>query len=864
MTTLVEPELEPGPPRAVAVLARTWASPKGLVGRLSATNHQIIGLRFVLTAFGFFLLAGIEAMLMRAQLAGPQMALVTPEQYSELFTMHGTTMMFFFAVPMWEGIALYLVPLMIGARETAFPRMNAFAYWVYLLAGLVLYGAFLSGAGPDSGWFSYPTLSLREYSPSLGVDVWALAITFLEFSALAVAVSLIVTIFKHRAPGMAIHRMPIFVWAMLVVSVIVVFAMPALVLATMLLALDRGAGTHFFNPANGGDPVLWQHLFWWFGHPEVYIIFLPGMGVIASMLPSFTRRELVGYPFVVLALVATGFISFAVWAHHMFASGLPTVSLGYFSAATIAVGIPTGVQIFAWLATVWTSHRLVFRTPFLFSIGFVVIFVFGGISGVMLGSVPLNWQVHDTHFVVAHFHYVLLGGMVFPMLAALHFWFPKVTGRMLDERLGKLSFWLIFAGVNVTFFPLHVAGLLGMPRRIYTYPAGIGLDAPNLIASIGAAILALGVLAFMANVARSRRHGAPAGNDPWRADTLEWATTSPPPSYNFAVIPSVAGRAPLWTHAEHAPVVPGHAEPAHDDERIVVELRADRRETQITTFDTAEIEARNIVAGPSIWPFLAAISAAIGILGIAYSVWLLPVGAALGFITIAAWHWPEPRGGPVPVHSDPPTTDPDPQRPVRVVRADDLPVAHTDAQAPLFWGMILFITIEAVFFGALLASYFFLRDREPEWPPGKTPLPDLRLPITYTIVLIASSIAMHTGDKAVQKDNQRLFLRAQTAALLLAVLFLVLKGIDYAVFVKDKWYTDAYGSLTWTMSGFHAVHVLSVVLKGVVVLALGHRAHFNPEQRLGVQINGIYWHFVVVIWLPLFFTIYLYPWLLQR
>src|SRR3954466_2154874 len=479
-------------PQALADLERlrqTWRTKPGLLGWLSAVNHQQIGRRYILTAFTFLLIGGIEALLMRLQLARPENTFLSAGRYNQVFTLHGTTMMFLFAVPMMEGMGVYLVPLMIGTRNVAFPRLNAFGYWIYLAGGLFLYGCAFFNMIPDAGWFAYPPLSGPQFSPGKGVDVWAQMITFTEVSALCVAVELIVTILKMRAPGMSLNRMPMFCWSMLVQSFMIIFAMPAVMIAsTVFLLNDRTLGTHFVNPAEGGDPLLYQHVFWFFGHPEVYIIFLPALGMVSSILETHTRRQIFGYPALVLSLVGNGFIAFGLWVHHMFATGLPQIGEAYFTAASMMIGVTSGVQIFCWLATLW-SGRVRTTAAMHFVLGFIFIFVLGGMTGVMLASIPLNLQAHDTFFVVAHFHYVLIGGALFPLFGGFHYWFPKFTGRMIDERLGKLAFWVLFVVFNLTFFPMHVLGLHGMPRRIYTYSAEMGWGFSNTLATIGAFVI---------------------------------------------------------------------------------------------------------------------------------------------------------------------------------------------------------------------------------------------------------------------------------------------------------------------------------------------------------------------------------------
>jgi cytochrome c oxidase subunit I+III len=614
-------------------LARVWQQDPGFFGWLTVVNHKNIGLRFIATGFAMFVLAGLLALLMRLQLAWPQLNIISPQVYNQVFTMHGTTMMFLFAVPIMEGIGIYLVPLMLGARDMAFPRLNAFGYWVYLIAGITLYVSLILGIAPDAGWFNYVPLASREFSPGLNIDFYATLITFLEVSALVAAVELIATVFKCRAPGMTLNRMPLFVWSQLVMSFMIVFAMPLVMAATAMLALDRTVGTHFYRPELDGNPVLWQHLFWAFGHPEVYIILVPGLGIISMVVATMARHANVGYLWLVLSFVAVGFLSFGLWVHHMFAVGLPLLGMNFFAAASSMITITSGIQVFSWIATIWAGRPRM-NVAFLWILGFFFVFIRGGITGVMVASVPFDWQVHDTYFVVAHLHDVLIGGAVFPLLAGIYYWYPKVTGRFMSERLGLWNFWLVLIGYNITFFTMYLTGFAGMPRRVYSYLPDLGWNWLNLISTAGAVLLAAGFLLFFVNLVLSSRRGAPAGRDPWGGNTLEWSVASPPPPYNFRTFPIVRSRNPLWDQPGWDP------EAIEGGDRILLEADRGWREQLGTTLLDARPESRIVLPASSIWPLLTAAAVAVIFIGVMFDVIFVPIGALLVFITIFGWTYP--------------------------------------------------------------------------------------------------------------------------------------------------------------------------------------------------------------------------------
>ncbi len=540
--------------------------PTGVWDWVTTIDHKKIGILYGVTAFIMFVTGGIEALVMRAQLASPEAALVSPEVFNQLFTMHATTMIFLGVMPMGAAFFNYIIPLQIGARDVAFPRLNAFSFWTFLAGALILKLSWFMGGAPNAGWFGYAPITGLAYNPGHGIDFWVLSLQVLGIASLAAAFNFVVTIINMRAPGMTLMRMPLFTWMTLITAFLIILAFPVFTVALIELLFDRFYETNFFVTTAGANPLLWQHLFWIFGHPEVYILILPAMGIVSEILPTFAKKPLFGYPVIVLSGIIIGFLGWMVWSHHMFTVGLGPVANSVFAITTMAIAVPTGIKIFSWIATMW-GGSLIFKTPMLFSIGFIALFIVGGLSGVMHSSAASDAQQQDTYFVVAHLHYVLFGGAIFAIFGGIYYWFPKMFGRFLNERMGQINFWLMFIGMNLTFFPMHFLGLDGMPRRIYTYAEGMGWDFWNIISTVGSFTLALGILVFIVNFIKSVRSGEIAGADPWDGRTLEWSIPSPPPVYNFAQIPIVHDRDAWWAQKrEGIPAVPvaGSSEDEHD------------------------------------------------------------------------------------------------------------------------------------------------------------------------------------------------------------------------------------------------------------------------------------------------------------
>jgi cytochrome c oxidase subunit I+III len=703
-------------------LDRVWANWTGW-GTLAAVNHTTVGRRFIVTGLAFFLVGGLLAMLMRTQLALPGQDILGAALYQQAFTMHGTVMMFLFAVPILEGLAIYLVPKLIGARDLLFPRVSSLAYYCYLFGGLLLLSSLFLGMAPDAGWFMYTPLSSGVYSPGMGSDFWLLGITFVEISAIATGVELTVSILRSKCPGMSLRALPIFCWTTLVVALMIIFGFPPLILGSILLEIERAAQLPFFAVEAGGDPLLWQHLFWLFGHPEVYIIFLPAAGVVSMLIPVFAQRPLVGHRWVVLAVISTGFISFGVWVHHMFAVGIPHLAQAFFSVASMLVAVPTGVLVFAWLATLWTG-RVIFSLPMLWILGFLVNFVNGGLTGVMLALAPFDWQVHDTQFVVAHFHYVLVGGMVFPLFAGLYYWLPHFSGRMPSQQLGKWGFWLFFIGFNMTFLLMHLTGLLGMPRRVYTYEPGLGWDWLNLLSSVGGFVMAGGVAMVLLDLMLHFRYGRPAPVNPWRADTLEWATDLPPKAYNFASLPRIGNtRHPLWEQPDLPATIAagGHG---------LANIAHGRRETYGTEAVTGK--PRDIIHLPSnSWvPFLASLALAVMFIGIlvkAYTVALVGVGLTL--LLVMRWSW---------VNGAHPGA-----APLSAANSEGLPLHSRTRDGPGRWGMIVTLLANGTLYLSLLFGWFYLWTVSPQWIVPEGSVPPWTPLLASGVVLTVATLGFH-------------------------------------------------------------------------------------------------------------------------
>ncbi|WP_363352257.1 cytochrome c oxidase subunit I [Methylocystis echinoides] len=723
------PNETPRPEAELAALTRAWALPRGW-RRLSEINNSVVGIVYIGAAFLFFLLAGVLALMMRVQLAQGDNRFIGQELYNQIFTMHGTTMMFLFAVPAMEALGVLLLPQMLAARDLPFPRLSAYAVWAYVIGGLVFFSTIFYDLAPDGGWFMYPPLTLREFSPGDNADFWLLGIGFIEISAIAGAIEIIVGVLRTRPPGMTLDKLPIFAWSMLIFAGMIVFAFPAIILATLLLEIERAFGWPFFSAARGGDPLLWQHLFWFFGHPEVYIIFLPAAGLVSMIAPTMAQRPLAGYRLIVIALIATGFFSFGLWVHHMFATGIPALSLGFFSAASMAVAVPSGIQVFSWIATIASGNRrFIASTPSLFIIGLLVIFTIGGLTGVMVAVVPFDFQAHDTYFVIAHLHYVLVGGMVFPLFAAFYYWEPLFGRGRLSERLGRIVFSLMFVGFNVAFFPMHIAGLMGMPRRVWTYASDRGWDTLNMISTVGAFVFAAGVALFLIDLLiefRSEREIRQHKANPWNAGTLEWA---PSDLYSVRSIPFVRDRYPLWEN-------PGLAKEIEAGAWWLPGTATGRRETIVTAPLDGEPEYLLEMPGPG-WAhvFAAIFTAAFFLLLTVKAVTLALICGVLAILSTLVWCW---------------QLDPPPGK----KRADigggvTLSTYVSGPQSHSWWAMIVLIFVAASLYLTYVFSYLYLWTVNPSvWPaPGGPQPPTLDWPAAAGALLVIGSALFVAADR---------------------------------------------------------------------------------------------------------------------
>jgi cytochrome c oxidase subunit I+III len=823
-------------------LNRLWADPPGLRGQLTGVQNDKIGTRLLLTGFFFLLLGGsVDSFVMRMQLAVPENSLVSPQLYNELFTNHGTVVMFLVILPIFEGFAILLLPLLLGTREMPFPRLGAFSYYTFLLGGLLYYSSTLFKAVPDAGWFAYTPLSGLEFSPDLALDFWVLGLGVAEVAAIAAGIEIIIGVLKMRAPGMTLSRIPLFAWAVLVMAFMILFAFTTLIIASLLLELDRGFGTQFFNPSRGGSSLLWQHLFWIFGHPEVYIQFVPATGVVSMIVATFARHRIVGYTWQVGALVAIGFLSFSLWAHHMFAVGLPTLVLSFFAAASMVIAVPAGVQFVSWLATIW-SGRPVWKTPFLFVVGFLVTFVIGGITGVMVAAPPFDLQAHDSYFVVGHFHYVLIGGVAFPIFAGVYYWFPKFTGRLLDERLGRWNFWLLFAGVNLAFFPMHILGLLGMPRRVYTYEAGLGWEPYNLLSSIGVLVIIAGIAVFIWNVARSYRRGEEAGNNPWGAATLEWATTSPPAEHGWSILPIVRSRHPLWDQDELHRGEERLERFVHGLSQWPLRWRA------AVIVGTADARPQEVfrVANPSIWPLVAGCGLVfIFAAELTKLRWGIAAGAAIVTAAVIAWNWPQEA--PMTVEEE-----------AAFEAEHGVPVNAGGSVVVAAWGTALVILVVAVAFSALLLSYFYLRLENPRWPPPGIADPGVGRAILAAGLVVASGAVVRAALGRLRAADQRGFIAALAVAFALAGGGAVVQLLDIAG-LGFGWTDHAYGSIFFLLAGFVVMVAAAALIVVALTLYWAVRGQYTARRHANVANVTRFWAAMVIMWVVGFGTLYLGP-----
>jgi cytochrome c oxidase subunit I+III len=803
-------------------LLRAWKIPEGW-RYWSAVNNSEVGLWYTAMTFFFLLFGGVLALLMRIQLAVPDNDFLPAELYNQAFTVHGSVMMFLFAIPVFEAIAVLFLPQMLGARDLPFPRLSAFGFWCFLLGGIFLCGSIFFNAAPRGGWFMYPPLT-STYQPDIGADIWLLGFSFIEIAAIAAAVEMIVGALKTRPPGMRINLVPLYVWYV-VVAAMILFAFPPLIAGSMLLEVERAFHWPFFNPGRGGDPLLWQHLFWLFGHPEVYIIFLPSVALIAMIVPTFARRAIVGYGWIVLAAVGTGFLSFGLWVHHMFTTGLPGISLGLFSAASEAVAIPTGVQIFCFLATL-AAGRLVPSVPMLYAFGSLVIFVLGGLTGVMVAIAPFDFQAHDTFFVVAHFHYVLIGGALFPILAGCYYFFPLINGKQLSDKLGKIAFWIAFIGFNVAFLPMHLTGLRGMPRRVFTYPAGVGFDALNFVSTVGAFILAAGLAVVFWDLVRPKKKQPYAERNPWQAGTLEWTQEMPGKPWGIRSIPEIDSRYPLWDQ-------PNFLRDVDEGRFYLPDAEEGKRETILTSVIDARPEQCVRLPGPTFVTLWAALTTGGFFIFGTYHWWwlaLISLVAALGVILY--WLWTGTAVIPEKAEKD-------------VGLGLTLPLYASGPASVGWWAM--FITMLAVLtaFVCLVFGYFFFWTVRSDFPPDPTPGPGVFWPVVAAVLLLGAWALTLLARRWNRNDNAA----GVYAGLLLASALAAAGG---AALLAGPWVTGldpkshAYPATVWILVIWTAAHAVVGVVMQLYCVARRVAGRMTARYDIDISNVALYWHFTAL------------------
>jgi cytochrome c oxidase subunit I+III len=824
-----DPEpLEHAPPEHVRRgqeerLLRAWKTPTG-IRYWSEVNNTEVGLWYTATAFIFFLFGGTLALLMRLQLAKPNNQLISAELYDQLFTLHGSIMMFLFVVPIFEAFSILVLPQMLGARDLPFPRLSAFGYWCFLIGGVFVCGSIFFGIGPQGGWFMYPPLTSR-FQKGAGADVWLLGLSFIEVASIAAAVELIVGILKCRPPGMRINLIPLYSWYILVVGVMILFAFPPLIAGDILLEVERIVDWPFFDPRRGGDPLLWQHLFWIFGHPEVYIVFLPSVALVATMVPTFTRTPMVGYTWVVLSAIGTGFISFGLWVHHMFTTGLPGISLGFFSAASQAVVIPTGVQIFCFIATLFVG-RVTYRLPMLFLLGGLSTFLIGGLTGVMVALVPFDFQAHDSYFVVAHLHSVLIGGVIFPIIAAIYYFFPLVSGKHLSSKLGRVIFFLTFIGFNVTFVPMHITGMRGMPRRVYTYPAGAGFDTLNMVSTVGAFILAAGILLFVFDVLRPKKKQPFSERNPWGAGTLEWLAEMPDKPWGVRSIPEIDGRYALWDQKNFMRDV--------DEGRFYLpDAEEEKRETLVTSpLDAKPIQLLR-VGGPTFITLYAAIFTGGAFIFSTFHLWWLALASTvLAIGTIIVWLWTGTALIPE-------------KREKNVGLGLTLPLYASGPTSVGWWAMLITMLGDMTAFVSLVFGYFFYWTIHQDFPPKSEPSPRTAwLLLGLGALLIAWALTI-LARRLNRRDHALGFYAAALLGVALATFgsFALIESLTRAGMNPRA---HVYPAIVWLLVVWTVIHVALGVLMQLYCVARRVTRRMTAEHDIDISNVALYWHFVAL------------------